>query len=442
MGLLVDRKKKVIAYCRHSRKHAQENSIPLQLERLDQYAAENNLEIIHVEKDEGESGLTADRPGFQAILHDWAKHPERTKLFEGILFFDVSRMGRFQKLDEFGYYTYTFKQHGKWVWYVELGMLPAVQDPMHHLMIAMKQAAAADYSAKLSDRVWHGCVKISRDGYSAGGTPCYSLERILLNEQRRFVCVLNRGEHKQISNQRVTFQLRNDETTKAVRTIFQLFVELDESPRAIAGILNQHRLPSPNGGRWKSSAILRILRNEAYIGTRVYNKTWKRLKQPSRANPRSEWVICPNAFPVTVRPEVFFAAQKRLQALLPSLRYRGQQLIRRMERMLMTEILELLHTHDVASKPSTRVPFIFSIRNLHEHVGHWNFTIPEAMREYDRVIGVGLTFDRTDAVECFFEIPTGDFGPYNVLVFPEDGERYQDYRITKEQAKTWLLANK
>jgi len=444
MGLLIDHKKKVVAYCRYSREKAQEYSIPIQMERLHQYAEENNLDIIHIEKDEGKTGLTSERPGFQRLLHDWAMHPERTKLFEGILFFAVDRLGRFQELDEFGYHTFRCKQHGKWVWYLELGALPEKQDPMHHLMIAMKQAAAADFSAKLSDRVWHGCVRVSRDGFSAGGQPCYGLERILLNERHEFVQVLKSGEQKQVSNQRVTFRPAHDETTAVVCSIFERFVRRDDSLDAICRRLNSEHIPSPGGRHWHRPALLRILRNEAYIGTRVYNKAWQQLGSTHRRlNPRSEWVIHPDAWPAVVEPADFFVAQHRLRQIIPLLRHRGRRLICSVERRLGDELIELAQPKRPLKSDYHRpvsLPIVFSIR-YEAAEDCWYFTLPESLRRHHSVIGVGLAIDQHQPIICFFRLPTVDFGLFRVLEFSASGTYCQKQRIEKEVAKEALLAS-
>ncbi|MBI4426274.1 MAG: recombinase family protein [Candidatus Kerfeldbacteria bacterium] len=441
MGLLIDERQKAVAYYRHSREQAQENSIPIQRERVRRWAEEHNVEIVHEEEDAGESGLTADRPGFQNLIKDWILDP--AKVFKWVLFLDVSRMGRFQNPNEAGHLEYEWGLRGRRVWYIDRGQLPKQPDAIDYMLTMMQRLGAAEHSAKLSDRVWHGCVRISKDGFSAGGSPCYGMERILLNEQQKFVCVLKPGEHKQISNQRVKFRPRDDGTSAAVRTIFHLFVEQELRPNRIAQLLKQRRIPSPSGGHWQSGAIMRILRNETYIGTRIYNKSWKRLKQRRRANPRSEWVICLSAFPATVSPAVFFAAQKRLQLMLPAQKYKGRRLIRVVERQLVTEIAELIHASTVAEQldawPTATFPLVFSIRQDRPTVGYWHFTIPESLRIYDQIIGVGLVFDRQDTIETFFAIPTSDFGPYNVLVFSENA-RESPYRITKQQAKDRIIA--
>ncbi len=436
MGILVDRPKKVVAYYRHSREHAQENSIPIQRDRVRRFAIENRLDIIHEEKDEGESGLTANRPGFQSLLHHWVLNPNRSNLFEGIIFLDVSRMGRFQDLDEFGHYTYIFRQHGKWVWFIDHGSLPAQTDPMQHLIIAMKRAAAADHSAKLSDRVWHGSVKISAEGFSAGGLPGYGLERVLLDERRRMLQVLPPGQQKRISNQRVTFRPARDATAKTVTKIFNLFKELG-SPRLLAQILNGQNIPSPGGKLWSTATVLRVLRNEAYIGTRIYNKTWQRLHNPRRHNPKSEWIVCPGAWDPLIAPKEYFRVQQKLRQILPTARFRGPRLIRQVEQELMNEILEVLHfrtgKHKLASQP-----ILYSLRHDSPAGRSWQFTISESNRSYDTVLGIGLCYDQGSAVEYFFEFPTDAFGRHNVLSFSEHDAGFKDYLRTRADIQNRL----
>jgi DNA invertase Pin-like site-specific DNA recombinase len=60
--------KKAVAYYRHSAEDKQENSVAIQREHAEKFAAKHNIEIIHEEADEGVSGLIANRPGFQTTF--------------------------------------------------------------------------------------------------------------------------------------------------------------------------------------------------------------------------------------------------------------------------------------------------------------------------------------------------------------------------------------
>jgi signal transduction histidine kinase/CheY-like chemotaxis protein len=70
--------------------------------------------------------------------------------------------------------------------------------------VQFERYRAARYSKELSDKVWRGCVRIAEQGYWAGGNPPYGMQRLLLDERREPVGILEPGQHKSIHNQRVT----------------------------------------------------------------------------------------------------------------------------------------------------------------------------------------------------------------------------------------------
>src|SRR5262249_52995791 len=104
----------------------------------------------------------------------------------------------------------------------------------------------------------------------------------------------------------------NQEHADVVHRIFKLYAD-GTSPRAIAALLNQERVPSPGSDRertsnltkgWVMSAIagsvrdgLGILNNEISAGRVIWNRfKWVRSAADSSRrrripNPRSEWVI-------------------------------------------------------------------------------------------------------------------------------------------------------
>lgn len=161
---------------------------------------------------------------------------------------------------------------------------------------------AAQYSRELSDKVWRGCVRIAEQGYLAGGKPPYGLSRLLLDEKREPLHVLEAGQHKGIQNQRVTLTEGPPEQVAVIRRIFEEFVEHGYSEYKIAEGLNDDGIPSPSGGRWGAGGVLARLRNEKYAGTMVYNRTSGKLKTPSLPNPVEEWVRTTEpTFPVAAR---------------------------------------------------------------------------------------------------------------------------------------------
>ncbi len=272
LSLEPKQKRRAIAYYRHSAEDKQENSVQIQRDHTHKFIAENDVKLIHEEADEGKTGLLATRPAFERLLNDWIKNPAAPE-FEYVLVYDVSRWGRFQDQNEGAYYEFLCKQYGRKVVYVTHVFPKEDQQLISHLQTSIERDMAADYSRQLSEKVFYGSVKVSEQGFSAGGTACYGMARQLLDEQHKPIGILEKGQHKLVSNQRVTFVPRNDETTKAVKEAFELLVHNWGTPESIATALNAKGIPSANGGLWNRGKVLNILTNETYTGARIYNKT-------------------------------------------------------------------------------------------------------------------------------------------------------------------------
>jgi DNA invertase Pin-like site-specific DNA recombinase len=156
-----------------------------------QWADKNGVEIIHEFADAGKSGLNAEgRPAFTEMMDEWVQ--KRTD-FAYILCLDVSRWGRFQDIDRSARYSADCRKHGKEVIYTTIGM-PREDDPMYPVYVQFERFRAARYSWELSKKVWHGCKKIAEQGYWAGGSPPYGLQRLLLDEQREPLHTLEPGQ--------------------------------------------------------------------------------------------------------------------------------------------------------------------------------------------------------------------------------------------------------
>lgn len=415
--------KRAVTYYRHSAEDKQENSVPIQRRLVEEYARQRGITIIHEEKDEGYSGLTADRPGFQRLLNEWVRNPKAPS-FDTILVRDVSRWGRFQNTDEAAFYRFLCRRYGKRVKYVEHGDRMEENNLITHLLTSVEQFMAAEYSRQLSEKVFHGCVEVSRQGFSAGGTACYGLERLLLDVHKQPVRVLQRGEHKAIANERVTFRPRNDESTKAVREIFELCVLRWKTPEEIATCLNERRIVSSTGRSWSTGSVTRVLTNPAYVGTRVYNKTWSRLREKRRRNPPSTWVVTPNAFPATVDEETFAEAQRRLYWIRPSRWRGGLRAVQRARRAVEAEVMRILERRHIPRNMARVLARVFPLticvaqRNS-EGKGRWCFTLPGAAWKHPAIVAIGVQHAPDGPGDQAFLIPARTFAPTGVLSLTE-----------------------
>lgn len=443
MSLSEPIQKRGVAYYRHSAKDKQENSVAIQQGHTLAFAKTHNIDIIHEEADEGESGLSADRPGFQRLFDEWIKNPLAPH-FDYVFVYDVSRWGRFQDQNEAAHYEYTCKQNGKKVVYVSQGFPKEDEQLISTLQTSIGRYMAAEYSRQLSGKVFHGCVKVSEQGFSAGGQPPFGMTRMLLDVDKKPLRKLKKGEWKSISNERVTFAPADDGTSATVKEMYELLVNKWESPQTIAEILNARGIVTAQGKTWKPIGVLHVLTNEIYTGTRIYNKTWGRLKQKHRRNPRSEWVIQPNAFEGIISSELFNAAQDRLYWLMPSKWQKGAYAVRKARRSLQSEISTLFMSKgmeiDDADMAVRKLPMAIGARFTVDGVANWCFTIKGYMKNYDYILGVSVATDRHDPVDRFFWIPINTFDGTDYVVFSEKDDCYHESTIPSSEVQKRILS--
>ncbi len=302
--------KRAAAYYRHSAQERQENSVEIQQDQVRKFAEDNSIQIVEEYIDRGKTGLiTEGREAFQRMLHDveTGKHQ-----FDYVLVLDVSRWGRYQNTDISAYYSGLCEMHGTPVIYASIGFA-AQNDLMHTLRVNIERFQAANYSRELSTKVFKGCAKIASQGFRAGGMPPFAFHRILLDEQRNPVQVLDPGQRKSIQNQRVTLTPGAPAEIAVVKRIFRAFVQHKKTPQQIAALLNGESIASPGDKTWTAQSVRGILCNELYAGTMVYNKTTQRLKSPSHTNPRADWIRAEDAFPAIIERALFQSAQERIR---------------------------------------------------------------------------------------------------------------------------------
>ena len=442
MGFLKKkRERKAVAYYRRSTRDMQEYSIPIQREEARNFAAKHGIEIIHEEEDK-DSGVTAERPGFRRLMNDWVQNQD-SAAFDYILVKDDSRWGRFQKQDEAGHYEYLCNENGIQVIYFSEGFPPEGDgfEMLTGLQRTVKREMASEFSRKLSRDVFRGMVEISSEGYSVGGTACYGMNRLLLDEKKQPIKILKKGEHKGLANDRVRFVPADDQTTKAVRDIFTWFVDELKGMEEIADTLNAQKVPAPNGKEWNKNKVLRILTNETYVGTRLYNKTSNKLKKGHHKNPRSEWVICPNAFPALIERKYFAISQERIYWLLPSRHRKGFYLLNKTRRNIKHDIRSVLEGAGADPEDARTFPLSLAIkRQTADPAPYWCFLIPEDMESNRAILCVSVEMTTDDPIERMFLIPTQAFDIRGMCVLSDRDERCLKWAIKETEIESVVLS--
>jgi DNA invertase Pin-like site-specific DNA recombinase len=440
--LLNQQRKKAIAYYRHSAEDKQENSVPLQRDFVVDFLKKYDVELIHEEADEGVSGLTANRPAFQKLFNNWILNVSAPD-FDYVVFYDVSRMGRFEDSDEAGYYEYKCKQMGKEVVYARRGF-PTSNEHKGLLQVqtTFERWMSFQFSKKLSDDVARGCKEISSQGFSVGGSAPYGMARMLLSAgDRKPVRIMEKGEHKSVANERIIFVPKDDETTETIKTIFDLFLDSNFDLNEIAYYLNSNGSPSPSGGIWNRDGVYRILSKPVYKGTLVYNKTWGRLKHKKRNNPVSDWVIRHDAFPATVTPQRFDSAQERLYWMFPTKHNRGYYILKKAEKIFLRDIRSVLQKADIDAEYARLVPFSLAImRRLPNMMPHWCFSISRSMEESKKVICISVDMERQETIDRVFLLPTKAFDLTGTCFFTEEHALKMNWIQKNEQIESIILS--
>ncbi len=288
--------------------------------------------------------------------------------FQFVLCLDVSRWGRFQDIDLSATYSAECKRNGKQVIYTTLGK-PKPDDQLHQVYVQFERFRAAQYSKELSDKVFRGCVKISQQGYWAGGKPPYGFHRVLLNEARQPVQILEPGQRKSIQNQRVTLGAGDPRQVATVKRIFREYTDTRRSTGEIARSLNHDGIESPSSGSWNGSSVRRILGNEQYAGTMVYNKTSQKLRTPTRHNPKSDWVKTEGAFGAIVDRAMFTRARQMLDQAAAA--YTPEFMLEQLERVLQEHRFlrpSFLQHDSTAPSPSTYAKHFSSLDSAYQQV--------------------------------------------------------------------------
>ena len=287
---------KVAIYIRLSREDGdkqESESIGNQRDIIMRYIKENNLQFIDEYVDDGVSGTTFERQGFQKMISDIEQ-----KRINMVITKDLSRLGR--EYIQTGYYLENyFPEH--MVRYVAINDgIDTFSNSTSNDVTPFKSIMNDMYAKDISKKVRSVIKEKQKKGEYMCTVPPY-------------------GYKKDISQKN---HLAIDENVAyIVRDIFKMYLD-GNSVYKIRDYLNNRNIQSPSGyaknltetKKWNSVTILNILANKAYIGTTVSNKrtnisykSKRRIKVPEK-----EYIITENTHEAIIDKEDF----ERVQFLL------------------------------------------------------------------------------------------------------------------------------
>ena len=234
----------VASYCRVSTdKEDQTNSFEAQRRYFKEYIdRQPDWELFAVYADEGISGTsTKKRTQFNQMIND-----ARMGKFQLIITKEVSRFSR-NILDTISY-TRELKSLGIGVLFMNDGI--STLEPDAELRLSIMGSIAQEESRKTSSRVKWGQTRQMERGVVFG--------RSMLGYD--------------VKDGKMTV---NPEGAEVVRLIFQMYGVEKKGTSVIASELRNRGITSYSGNtRWSGSHIIKILRNEKYVGDLVQKKTY------------------------------------------------------------------------------------------------------------------------------------------------------------------------
>lgn len=297
-------------YVRMSTEH-QKYSTDNQSAAIQAYADKRGYEIIKTYADEGKSGLNlGGRLALQRLLNDVEKGNAG---FDALLVYDVSRWGRFQDPDEAATYELRCRRAGVQVHYCA-EQFENDGSIGSSIIKTVKRAMAGEYSRELSVKVFAGQANLIRLGYRQGGAPGFGLRRMLIDQAGETKGVLDRGEHKSITTDRVILVPGPDNEVELVREVYSMFVDRNLTERQIADDLNIRGIATDLDRAWTRGSIHQLLINEKYIGNNVWARTSFKLKSAHTQNPPEDWVRADGAFASIIDVGTFARAQQIISA--------------------------------------------------------------------------------------------------------------------------------
>jgi DNA invertase Pin-like site-specific DNA recombinase len=292
-------------YLRMSTDH-QTYSMDNQRDAIRDYADIMGYDVVATYEDAGRSGLKlGGRRGLQRLLADVESGRAD---FETIVVYDVSRWGRFQNIDESASYEYRCHMAGV---RIEFCAEQFANDGSvgSDILKAIKRSMAAEHSRMLSQKTFIGQARLVRLGFRQGGKPGLGLRRQLLDHSGRPKLILSEREQKSLHTDRMILVPGPPEEIATVRWIFNHFVKTHKTDLEMARQLNKLGVLTDLGRPWKQETVRGVLTNEKYIGTNVWNRRSRKLKEKAVHNPPEQWVRAEGAFEPIVDRQLFERAQ-------------------------------------------------------------------------------------------------------------------------------------
>ena len=267
-------------------------SIPAQVRAFKKYAFDRGWEIVAEFIDEAESARSANRPAFKDMI---AAAKRKAKPFDVILVWKLSRFAR-NREDSVIYKSILKRQQ-----IAVVSMNEQVEEsPAGSLLEGIIEVIDEFYSANLSQDTVRGMKENAARGYRNGGSAPFGYR--LASEQ-----------YGAVTKSRLT---PDENEAPIVKSAFELAFH-GQGAREIASSLNRDGMRTRSGKHFAATVINQMLRNEAHVGTLVWNRYYKASGERQKRG-EAEIIRVPNAHPALVDKHVFDRVQEIMTLRRPT----------------------------------------------------------------------------------------------------------------------------
>ena len=347
---------------------AQQFSIENQKTAIQEYATGHGFLVVKTYADAGRSGVIAsNRPALRELLKDVVcGNPG----YRAILVYDVSRWGRFPNNDEAAHYEFLCSNSGIPLHYCAE---PFENDgtASSSILKALKRSMAAEFSRELGEKVFRGKTRLVQLGFWVGGMAGYGYRRLMVSAEGKHKQILQHGERKSLTTDRVILVPGTRAEVERIREIFSMVLE-GLGCSAIARSLNLREKFKPFGKPWCGLDIYNIVTNPKYCGCNVWHRGTQRLRKTRSRVQAQDWICKADAFVPIIDRETF----ERAQIALPrraDLLWSDAEILKKLKRLLIRK--GYLSESLIVS--TSGMPAINTIRNhfgssrqLYEAVGY------------------------------------------------------------------------
>ena len=292
---------KVGMYIRLSREDGdkqESESIGNQRKIIKRFLEENNLNFVDEYVDDGVSGTTFDREGFNRLIRDI-----ENKRINMVVTKDLSRLGR--DYIKTGYYLENYFPEKSVRYIAILDGIDTYLDSTNNDISPFKAIMNDMYAKDISKKIKSVFREKQKSGQFLGSIPPYGY-------------TLSKDEKGKLEV--------DDYSAEIVRQIFQMYSN-GHGSIDIMNYLNKKEILNPSSyhrtkykkkqsSKWNQITILAMLKNQVYIGNTVQNKRRKVSYKSKKVidNPKDNWIVVENTHEPIIDKQIFEKVQLMIEA--------------------------------------------------------------------------------------------------------------------------------